>query len=268
MLEAENTGATEESTGSESIAPESGGVETGNGKDTAPSLPEIDKYEKFKWEGKEWTAKDLKNSVLMQQDYSRKTQELAQERKFYDNLRFDLENVRKNPALEAKFREIYPEKFHNYLEWIRQTAQTPGNPQQAETKQPQLDPQLISRIDQIEKMVTEDKVVALEAKLEAQDKAMSSKYPMADIEAVYARAQAELNKGNKLTEETWDQIWKGDHDKHQKRYESHYKKQVETQKAAIKQGKDIASGGGIPGQAPKKTRLKDVADEYLKGLTG
>src|SRR3990167_2821971 len=102
-------------------------------------IPELDKFERVKWEGKDWSLKDLKNSVLMHSDYSRKTQEISEERKFYDNLRYDLDAIRKNPDLESKFKELYPEKFHSYLDYVRTGQKVP-------------DAQLVSRLDQIEKM--------------------------------------------------------------------------------------------------------------------
>ncbi len=225
-----------------------------------PEIPEIDKFERFKLGGQEWTKKDLTESILRHSDYTRKTQELAQERKFYDNLAADLEQVRTNPTLADQFRKIYPEKFHRYLGYV--SPKQEGN-QPETSKEQTLDPKIASRIEQLEKLVTEDKVQALESRLEAQDQKFAAKYQMADIEAVYARAQAEHSKGTKLTEEKWEELWKADHDRHQKRYEAHYKKQVETQKAATRGARDMGAGGGTPGQAPKRTALKNVADEYI-----
>lgn len=250
----------------ETRAPESPSSEAApDSPSNTPDLLELDKHERFKLDGKEWTRKDLTASIMRQSDYTRKTQEIAEERKYYDNLNHDLAAIRENPALEAKFREIYPEKFHQFLDYVR-AAQPAGK--QEPKPEAQLDPKIASRIDQLEKLVTEDKVTALEAKLEVQDQKFSSKYPMADIEAVYARAQAEHSKGNKLSEAKWEELWKADHERHQKRYEAHYKKQVETQKAAIRKSKDMGPGGGTPGQAPKKTMLKNVAEEYLASNSG
>lgn len=254
--------------GSAASAPESSEgasqvTETQNtGSNTQGSeIPELDKFERFKWEGKDWSLKDLKNSVLMQSDYSRKTEAISQERKYYDNLAADLDHVRSNPSMADKFREMYPEKFHAYLKYIQNESAQPGNAVPAQ--KPQMDPQLMSRIDQMEKMITEDKVSALEAKLEAQDQKMAAKFPRADIEAVYARASQLHASGTKLTDEAWEKLWQGDHDKHSKRFDSWQKETVQKQKEAISQSRDIGSGGGIPGQAPKKIKLKDVAESIL-----
>jgi hypothetical protein len=79
---------------------------------TPQTVAELDKLEKFKFEGQEYTPQELKNAILRQSDYTRKTQEFSQERRFYDNLQADLRSVRSNPALAAEFRRTYPEKFH------------------------------------------------------------------------------------------------------------------------------------------------------------
>src|SRR4051812_16401412 len=93
-----------ETTGQETQAPEtappsespSQGTEIGN----AASAPfDLGKIDKFNWEGEEWSVKDLKNAVLRQKDYSQKTEAIAQDRKYYENLSFDLAKVRENPAL-------------------------------------------------------------------------------------------------------------------------------------------------------------------------
>ncbi len=222
---------------------------------------ELDKYEKFKWEGKDWSKKDFKEALLRNEDYTRKTQEISQERKYYANLKADLESVRRQPALEAKFREIYPEQFHYVLDLIRNGSSQASHPNQQQPQPGQgqdLDPRLVSRIDQIEKLVTEDKVQAQMAKLEAQDKSFQAKYKRADLDRVYRHAEKLADKGEKLTEEAWEKIWKTEHDRGEATFKAWQKEQFENQKNANKQARDTASGGGIPGQAPQKTSLKDV----------
>lgn len=233
------------------------------GEGAAPSLTDLSTLQKFKFEGQEMSYEDLKNSYLRHQDYTRKTQEIAEERKYYNALDADLDAVRKNPALMTKFREIYPEKFHSYLRYLNSSEQSQTQAAKGADTRADLPPEVLSRIDQIENMVKEDKIQAIETKLEAQDRTFSEKYPMADIEAVYAKAQAAHKQGVKLTDEKWEQIWKDDQERHSKRYESHYKKQFEKQKEAQAKSKDTGAGGGTPGGSPQKVKLKDVADQLL-----
>ena len=253
---------------------ESAGAITGE-KDSqvesnTPAWPDLDKTEKVLFEGKEVSTKDILERYKKYEETEGRYKSLQseftqrnQDRKFYDNLQFDLDKVRGNSALATQFKQIYPEKFHKYLDYLAKTEQ--GNPAEA---QPQArdDSQLMSRLEQIEKAVHEKDISALEAKLEAQDQKFGSKYPMADIEAVYSRAQVMNGQGEKLDEAGWEKLWKADHERHDSRYKAHYKTQVNNQKEANKASKEIPGGGGIPGKAPVRTKLKDVAESIISGM--
>jgi hypothetical protein len=87
--------------------------------EAAPELVDLDTMDKFKFGGREWTPKELEAAYMRQQDYSRKTQEIAQERKYYDNLPYDLDMVKNNPALVNQFKQVYPAKFHSWIDSCR-----------------------------------------------------------------------------------------------------------------------------------------------------
>jgi hypothetical protein len=57
------------------------------------------------------TPKDLKNSYLMREDYTRKTQEVAEARKYVDNFKYDLQSLVKQPSLMGQFEKVYPKEF-------------------------------------------------------------------------------------------------------------------------------------------------------------
>lgn len=230
----------------------------------AEKVTELEALEKFKFEGREWTAKDLKNSYLMHDDYTRKTQALAEERnkyteerKYYDNLQADLEWIKSHPNDVAKFKSTYPEKFHKYLGYV-QTPQE-GAPQKA-----QIDPSIQERLDRFDRLEAEfnqKKVEAIDAELDAKFSKLSEKYAYANEESVIARAQSLLDKGEKLTDQVWDQLWKADNDRVQKLAEKYYADKVNKQKTANAQGKDVASGGGTPGTAPVVARtIKEASN--------
>ena len=48
--------------------------------ESAQAILELDKVKEFLFEGQKFTPQELKNAWLRQQDYTRKTQELARER--------------------------------------------------------------------------------------------------------------------------------------------------------------------------------------------
>lgn len=218
--------------------------------------------QKFRFGGKEWTPKEFQGAYMMQADYTRKTQALAEERKFYDNLSADLSAVKKDPGLAAKFREIYPSKFHGYLEHVSQAPQAQPGQNQQPNPYANIDPTVMNRFQALEADMNERKVAAINAELDARFKTLSEKYPYADEEAAIARAQAAHSKGIQLNDKTWDQIWKAVNDKNVELFKKYGTAQVNKQKTANQRGKDAASGGGIPGQAPKQPRTIKEASRF------
>jgi hypothetical protein len=83
---------------------------------TNSQISELEKLEKIKYNGKVLSGKDLarelKEGSLRLSDYTKKTQAIAEERKYYDNLAVDLQKLKANPALVDQFKSIYPQKFH------------------------------------------------------------------------------------------------------------------------------------------------------------
>lgn len=246
---------------------------------TAPSNSEIldlDKVEKFKFEGREMTREEAKNSWLRQQDYTRKTQELAKERESYkesqtdkqfsENLYADLKNVRDNPELADKFRQVYPEKYHSYLDILEAKQQEASAPVKL-----QADPEMYGikkELAEVKGYFQEQRVQAAEAQIDAIISKLSPKYPLADEETALVRARAANENGVKLTAESWEDIYKGIHEKNLARYKEHYEKQVKEQQTANKNGKDTGKGGGIPGSAPKKLSWDDADKSAFAAMSG
>lgn len=233
---------------------------------------DLAKVQKFKFEGQEMTYEDLKKAYLRQQDYTRKTQALSEERKSWDqktqywsNLDADLASVKANPALAAQFKSIYPEEFHKYLRYVanEQEAQTQ---QTAQAQQVLNNPIYDQRLTQLEQMIVAKEAQAMESQLAAQDEKMQAKYPLADPEKVYAKAQTLHKNGTQLDEQVWDKLWKSAHEADLKRYQAHYKEQVTKQQSANQKGRDMAPGGGMAGQAPVKAKFKDVKNIIINDL--
>lgn len=252
------------------------------------SLTDLDKLDKIRFQGQDMTVEDLRKAYLRNSDYTKKTQALAQERqkfeqesksiseekKYVDNLQADLASIRQNPALADEFKRIYPEKYHALLDYV--LANNQGQQPMANNVNPLLE----KRLSQIEKTFEQQQTETYQAKVEAAEASldnvfgqMSKKYPLADEEIVISKAQVLLDQakasGNKhlFADEKgqpkmdmWEKVWKTVNESAQKRYEGHYKKQVGDQKLANGKAKDTASGGGIPGQAPKKMTLKEAAE--------
>jgi hypothetical protein len=108
---------------------------------------ELEKVEKFKFDGKEYTLKELRTLLAkekeQQRDYTAKMQKLAEERKswetqrketqrFDDNLYADLQAVKDNPQLAQEFLKVYPQSYHRHLRAVLEstsTSQPQGTPQ-------------------------------------------------------------------------------------------------------------------------------------------
>lgn len=245
--------------------------ESASGASDSPTLQELvdlDKIEKFKLHGEEMTREDLSKSMLRQADYTRKTQEFSKERKFYDNLAYDLANVLKNPALEAKFKQMYPEKFHQYLEPYRSYLQT--QPNKAGGEKSVADPQLMARLNQVEGKFHAQEVKAAEVMLDGIFKDYSAKYPYADEASVISKSLALMEQKMKngepdnLTKGDWDRVFKTENDRVQKLAEAQYKQTVTNQLKANRKAKDIGTGGDAVGQAPKRMTMKEATEAAIR----
>lgn len=237
-------------------------------KPDAPTGPvDIDTLDKFRYGGKEYTPKQFKTQYIPQSVYTKKTQEIAEERKYYDNLRYDLASVKQNPNLADQFKSVYPEKYHHYLDVIldKQQAQTNQNaqPEKVQAQQP-VDNRFYSEFQQLKQELFEQKVSAAEADLDARIQKYSEKYPYADEEAVLARAQSLIDKnpGEALSDKTWESLFKSVHDRQKAIADQFQSKQVKEQKSLNSKGKDAPSGGGSPGTPPKVARTIKEASRY------
>lgn len=246
-----------------------------SGKATPQSF-ELDKMEKFKYKGKEYTVSDLEKAFLRQKDYTKKMQEMAQtqesfntERKFYENLYADLQNVKDDPRLAAEFIKIYPEKFYAYLEQVLKQS-TSAQSQTSTGNQPsQPDVQLMSRLNKLETFYHEQEVAKVTTSINSQIDKLKVKYPDAIPEIAIARIYEAHNEGTKITNEMWDKAFKDSQDLIEGKVKAKYGDYVKKQTEANKKARDVDAGGGTPGKAPKKFKsLKEVTEFAVSDMTG
>lgn len=252
----------------------------------APQLTDISKLEKFLVDGQEKTWSDLKKEMMLHKDYTKKTQEYSKFKKEFDesktyqeHLRADWNKVVQNPQLVSEFKRVYPEQFHHLVEHLEKNGS-----QAQPTGQQSADQATVQRLQQLEdKLSNYDKrfssidqekheveVKAAEQQLDNWIATSKSKYSMKDseVEVATARAQIYMNNGGELNEQSWDKICKKVHDQFNKDYAGEYQKKVNEQINASQRGKDVPSGGGLAGQAPKSMKLKDVQDHMIASLGG
>lgn len=242
-----------------------------------PSIAELEKMERFKFEGQEYTPKELKNAILRHNDYTRKTQELAENRKsveteqlYRDNFQADFEKLLQNPELIEAFKQYYPKHWVDVAEKLlgftaqkpaQQTAQSPSQ----NTQQGSLDPQVMKKIEYIEKTFQQREVEALEKALDSEFTKLTQKYPKANQELALARAQLLSDqKVDILKNGALEKVFKDLHDVEAGREKQWRDNLLKEQKQANAKGRDIGKGGGTPGKAPEKMSFKQARDEMSK----
>lgn len=267
-----------------SLAPESSGTELGNAKDlgTAPAgsntptiqeIVELDKLDRFKWNGREWTPKDLKDAALRQEDYTKKTQEVSEARKYAENFAADLDLVRENPALLSELKKLYPPSYVKVAERVLKHLSTsePEKPAAAATRVSALDETRVQKLLEeklnplLEWKESQDKE-RHEAQVESRGREIDSwfdkyskKYSNADLEVINARALSAVEQGVQISEQVIEKLFKAHHEEVEKRYTERYRKQIEEQQKANRSAQDAGPGGGVPGKAPVEVKtMKDA----------
>lgn len=271
-----NGGTAHESSSNESAPSSQNTAAPSMSKEEAQAILELDKAQKFKLDGREWTPDQLKKSIMLHSDYTKKTQSVAETRKYYDNLEHDLEFIKSNPNKEQAmqmFMEIYPKAFHKYLSLIGGGSEQ-AQALQTQSQNAQLPPELMKDLQMVKNYVQEKETQAIEAQLDNTFAALSKKYPDGDEDIVLARAQAlldakrETEPGFRITNEIWDKLWKSSHEKNVSKYESRQKGILEKQRTANTSARGPAPGGGTPGQAPVRMNMKQAEEYAIKTLTG
>lgn len=269
----------------ESNAPESS--DDVEAKNVAQAIAELDKMERFKFRGKEYTPKELEaifsRDKETQKAFTQKTQALAEERKvvlerkkYFDNLAYDLDAVRKNPSLAQEFLKIYPKEFHSYLDQITRSTSEGQNVHQP--VQSQIPVEYLSKVEQLERFVRDQEVAKAEGEINQYIESVKKEFPRASMKEVLADVYEYWNQlepdpitGMKppLTIETFREAAKASEQERINEYTAWYKDKQEQQRLANEKGKGVAPGGGTVGQAPKKYKSfselnKDVISNFTK----
>lgn len=240
----------------------------------ANAIAELDKMEKFRFEGQEYTPKALKEAILRMQDYTRKTQEhsrnvesFKQEQKFYENLASDLDAVRKDRNLASEFIKIYPEKFHGALKQVLSESTGQSSGAQGQTSAP-FDVETQGRLAKLEKHFQEQEIAKNKTEIESNISKYSKQFPKAIPELAIAQVFEAYNSGVKPTAETWEQAFKASADLMEKRLKEHYGELQKKQTVANSKARDVDTGGGTPGRAPKKFgKLSEVTEYAAESLS-
>lgn len=241
-----------------------------------PNVVDIDKLEKFMYQGKEWTKDDLRaweKERLMHGDYTRKTQEIAakdkaleQERRYTENVPYDLEKLARDPNLIDQFKSVYPKKYHAVADKILERLGVAPRPTQALAKD-SIPEEWRSELDQVKSMLKAHETEKYEQQLNATFDKFKAKYPKAREDVIIARAQAALNQGVELNDSQFEKLFKDEHESIMKSMDEYYLSKIKEQKAANKKGRDVPSGGETPTSPPKKLTFKEATEAAIRDLS-
>lgn len=249
------------------------------------ALVELEKLEKFKFGGKEWTGPAFKEEfdkgTLRLQDYTKKTQAVAEERraleeekKFNDNLEYDLDLVKANPRAILKdgrdvvtaFMQTYPERYHSSLQKaLNGPSEQTGQPPVQQT--PQVDFHTLKRLERFEKILDAQETAKYENEIERTMTDLSAKYPLAGEfkELVMARAESVIGQGGaEFSKELWEDIFKQVNHKVDGIIKAQYGTLVKKQTEANAKSQDVGAGGGTAGRAPQKFSKFDDLAKYAE----
>lgn len=239
---------------------------------STPSVVDIDKLEKFMYEGKEWTKDDLRRSILMHQDYTKKTQEVASERKaieserrFAENVPYDLEKLSRDPTLISEFKRVYPQKYHATAEKIleRLGIQSP----KVDQPKPNDYSAEVARLERVEQWMNTVETEKMQQHLDHTFDKLKTKFPEADELVVIAKAQARRNQGEDIKDSDFEKWFKDDHENRAKKLEDYYLGKIKDQKAANRKGRDVPAGGEAPSAPAKKLSFKEATNQAIKDLS-
>lgn len=265
------------------------GVEIGNGKNdlegapstqTPESILDLDKHERFRWQGRDWTREELQKAYMMQSDYTRKTAELSESRKYATNFDADLERVIENPELMSQLKAIYPPSYvkmaERVLSRMQEREQSGQSPVSQQTQGQPTDYEKVMRTildkelaplkewkEQVSQQQYEAEVRTIQAELDTKFDKLQAKYPEASQREVHTLIDAAIKRGETPDDKLFEKLFKESHTSFEKRYTERQKKQVEEQKKASAKARDIGVGGGTPGQAPVKRDMKSAREALL-----
>lgn len=248
-------------------------AEVANIEQAVEDILDLGGVSRFRFKGIEMTPEDLDKSVMRQADYTRKTQAIAEERKYTENFLADVKKVEQNPQLMNEFRKLYPAKYQqlaeNYLEAtlskqeLKQKAEKTGVPEE-----------LLEELRTVREYVRNQEVQKHEAQLETTISSLKKEFPISGkaetvIETyVLSKAQILSSKGIQITNEIFKTLWKEGVDSLGE-YGRTVRKQVSNnQRMASAKAKDTGAGGGVPIAPPREPKsLKEahaMADEYFR----
>jgi len=244
-------------------------TEQAQAPEAAPSLTELDGLSEFTFQGEKYTPEQLHKMFTEHKTYAEQADKFKKEEEYSNNLQIDLDNVLADPRLAEKFKATYPKKYHAILDrYLATNGQAAAQSQPAQNAQLPREfqnefSQVKERLQMFEQRAFQAEVESANAKIDAIVPKLQEKFPMAIEDQVYSRAEQVIQSGQKLTDKTWERLFRESHEQFQKRADRVYGAKMKSQIEKGQRGQDVGPGGATPGQAPVKPRTFAEAQEAM-----
>lgn len=245
-------------------------VQPDSSAEQAPSVTDLDGLSEFQFQGQKYTPDKLLEIVSGYQKYSESAKERAEAEEYDKHFEVDRAKLLKDPSLADQFKQKYPPRYHWVLDFLpkgqRQETAQPNPAQSA------LPPEIQKEIEDLkawkqtqEQRAFQAEVQNAQAQIDKITEPLFKKFPMADEAAVFAKADALLSNGSKLTEKTWERLIRENHESAQKRWDQFQGATIKQQLEKGRRAQDVGPGGATPGQAPQRPKtMREAEEAWLK----
>ncbi|MES1988824.1 MAG: hypothetical protein V4440_12510, partial [Pseudomonadota bacterium] len=229
--------------------------------ETTPSMTELDGLSEFTFQGEKYTPDQLHKLMSEHKTYSQEMKGYEQKKTFEKNLKIDLNSVSEDPRLADDFKRMYPQEYHALVDIVlknrQQSQPAPSVPAQTNALPKEFlneFGELKQGFSMLQAELMDAKTAEANAKLDTILPPLAAKFPMAVEDQVLQRAEGLLKSGQRLTEKTWERLYRESHDSLTKRADQFYSAKLKSQLEKGQKGADSGSGGAAPGQAPVKEK--------------
>jgi hypothetical protein len=248
-------------------------VQQAQNREAAPQIANLDGYSEFEVQGSKYTPDQLYKILNEHKQFSETAKQRSEREEFDQHFEVDRARLLKDPSLADQFRQKYPKEYHWVLDFLpKEQRQETGQPNAAQTSLP---PEVLEKIQKMEQRLSfydqrthQAEVQNAIAQIDKVTGPLFEKFPMADDEAVFAKADALLSQGVKLADKTWERIIRESHEKAQKKWDQHQGATLKQQLEKGRKAADVGPGGATPGQAPKRMTMDEAREAMLKSVTG
>lgn len=238
-----------------------------------PQIADLDGMSKWSFQGKEYTPEEWHEIFTGYQTLSKQAKTWEEKSKFESSFEVDLQTVLKDPTRAQEFKAVYPKSYHSILDKLLEKP-APASAQSTPA-QPSLPKEFLSEFEQLKERLSFHEKRAYDAEVQAADARLNSvlpplfkKFEMANEEQVYARAEALLQKGQTLTDKTWERLVRESHEQIQKKADQVYSAKIKKQTEVGQRSADSGPGGAAPGQAPKRRSFDEATEAMIAHVRG